>query len=162
MPLGKFNANFNFLPTGRRGRRPLHSKIYSTDTKVITAIIALHSAGCRGRHPLQAESSCTSSRVHTASPNSEFRIPNLRDTVPNSDLWLHLRNIVVLLVWSTSQYSLFLHLIRVPSSFTEGGTLIRPRRPANGSRILPKIYSEVVAVWLYVGDDDLGVPLALN
>ena len=37
-----------------------------------------------------------------------------------------LRNIVVLLPLERSQYSLFLHLIRVPSSATGSGTLIRP------------------------------------
>ena len=40
---------------------------------------------------------------------------------------ISLRNIVVLLVWNTSQYSLFLHLIRVPLSVPDSGTLIRPR-----------------------------------
>ena len=51
----------------------------------------------------------------------------ISETAPGSDLLLHLRNIVVLLPLGRSQYSLFLHLIRVPSSFTEGGTLIRLR-----------------------------------
>ena len=40
---------------------------------------------------------------------------------------ISLRNIVVLLPLGRSQYSLFLHLFRVPSSVTDSGTLIRPR-----------------------------------
>ena len=39
----------------------------------------------------------------------------------------HLRNIVVLLPLERSQYSLFLHLFRVPSSAPGSGTLIRLR-----------------------------------
>ena len=40
---------------------------------------------------------------------------------------MSLRNIVVLLPLERSQYSLFLHLFRVPLSVTDSGTLIRPR-----------------------------------
>ena len=39
---------------------------------------------------------------------------------------ISLRNIVVLLPLERSQYSLFLHLFRVPLSVTDSGTLIRP------------------------------------
>ena len=70
----------------------------------------------------------TTQSLHTVNKTLVERDRNRRICVFRrwQGVW-HLRNIVVLLPLGRSQYSLFLHLFRVPSSAPGSGTLIRLR-----------------------------------